>query len=749
MSIIQTSPNRPNRYETKNKDTNREYHLDHAKWAKTNGWNYQHERWLKKIKINKSFFKGEQWIMDEDLEAFLSDKTGQARNRIKMMNNLIRPMVEQYKGNANILRINATAQNISPLSINRKQKALGEKLFQTEVANEFPGVGNLMRKFDPTIGADKNETETIFDNLYTDQYVSKMNSLLRFVSRLNDFDSKKIKMAQQLTTTGLVAEHAFEHGGHLRFESIESEDFFFDRNARLFDLSDSDFMGFVRPLDASYISEKWDLQPDELQALEKFTSGGQYANTYRDETNTREYTLNRVPVYTVYWKDYEAYKWGYVMNEFGEPSLVRIDFSDKDSDAPKYTEADLIDPPKSKKNDRVFKGKKTAKMYVDVVRFCEFIPSTFFSSGGIKTSRNTDVGDIVLAFGMVDYHETDLMDFSNCKYPIKVQTWGLVDGDVFSPIDDAIDPQRFINRVLSVTEQLINSAGGSNVIIDEDSIDPNSKDEIYYDIKEGNPITVRTKGKGVPNTVGYYDATPKQGTYAMFNIIPIIKGMMQDTTGVNEALKGESTGSDQLVGVTEMLMQKGSLMQEPFYEAISRLFLQMFRHSATVGKQMYIDNEIDLVNIVGDDGLEIFKLSEDMLNEDFNVFVERENDDSVLKSQANQMLSVFMEMQLIDDVVFSNLYNRSTPNDVTKALRDRVKLKQEELRRQAQEQQKMAQEMQMQQAQAQERAEIEQGLREQESFRLEERRQDIDMDKALLKSIEKENSPEFGGDIEN
>lgn len=733
--LIQSSPNRPNRYETKNKDKDPLYHLDYAKWALSNGWNHQHERWLKRISVNKSFFKGDQWISDEDLEAFLNDKTGQARNRIKLKNNLIRPMVEQFKGNANILKINATAQNISPLSVNRKARMLTEKLFLTKSANEFPALGQMIRESDKTIGEDENETEIIFENIYVDEYVPKINSLLRFTKHLNDFDSKKIKMAQQLTTTGLIAEHAYEHGGHLRWETIESEDFFFDRNARLFDLTDADFMGFVRPYDASFISERWNLQGEELAALEAFTTNSQYSQVYQDHTNTRSFTLNRVPVYTVYWKDYESYTYGYVLNEFGEKSLVRINYKEHDEEKPKYTDEDLVDPPKTKKNDRVFKGKKSAKMYVDVIRFCEFIPSTFFDAMGYKTSKNEKISDICLNYGMVDYHETDLMDFSSCRFPIKVQTWGFVDGDVFSPIDDAIDPQRFINRVLSVTEQLINSAGGSNVIIDEDSIDPNSKDEVYYDIKEGNPITVRTRGKGVPNTVGYYDATPKQGTYAMFNVIPIIKQMIQDTTGVNEALKGESTGSDQLVGVTQMLMQRGSLMQEPFYEAMGRIFLQMFRYTASVGKQMYIDYETELINIIGEDGVEIFKLSKDMLNEDFNVFIERENDDSILKSQANQMLSVFLEMGLIDNVVFANLYNRSTPNDVTKALRDRTKLMQEQQRRQAKEQQAAMEQANMMQAQEVEAQKLEQMQREQDAMDLEVRRQDMDMDKALLSSL--------------
>jgi hypothetical protein len=418
-----------------------------------------------------------------------------------------------------------------------------------------------------------------------------------------------------------------------------------------------------------------------------------------------------------------------------EPYLTRINYTYPGEDSPRYTDKDLIDPPNSVENRRLFKNTNKRKLYMDSVRYCSFIPSEIVASYNDRQLPENKIGDIVLEYGLLDYQEVDLYDFSNCKFPIKVSTWGYVDGEVFSPVDDAIDPQRFINRVLSVTEQLINNAGGSNIVIDEDSIDPNSKDDIYYDIKEGNPITVRTKGKGVPNTVGYYDNTPKQGTYAMFNIIPIIKQMMNDTTGINEGLRGESTGQDQLVGVTQLLIQRGSLMQEPFYEAMANLFLQCYKHVATVGKNYYIDSGIQIVNILGEDGAEILKLSEDLKNEDFNVFVERENDDNTLRSQANQMLAVFMQQGLINDKVFANLYNRSTPNDVTRALREQAKLRAEAERQQAiemQQQMEVAQQqaMGMQEQQRQDRINS-----ENIQAQLEQSRQQNDFDKSMMKMI--------------
>ena len=688
-TLIAAQPNKPNRLDTEkwpSKDTNKDYHASYAKWAITASQTSDHSLWLERIKVNKRFYKGDQWRTEEDLEAFLSDTSGQTRNRIKVVHNIIRPMVEQYRGNASILKINASAKSKSKLSVNRRDMALSESIFKTQLANEFPGLGAIMRGNDDSFGETEAETTQIFENLYVDAFIPQINSLLKYVADLNDFQGMQMKTALNLSLSGLVSTEGYEHSGHQRFRVIESEDCLWDHDARLPDLSDGDFCGHVHPMGVSSVLERYQPTTDEARALENYASTSNNGTMYADTANTREYSIGRVPVYKIYWKDFEKLEYGFVKDEWGYPYLTKINHKEPGEDAPKYTDEDLIDPPNSAMNRRLFKGNsKKRNIFLEYVRSCTFIPGEIIAS----PDKEEAPLDIVLEFGKEDNQETEYYDLSGVKFPQKFQTWGYVDGEVFSPVDDAINPQRFINRIMSVTEQLINNSGGAGMIIDEDAMDSNGAGGVYNDSKEGKTITVRTKGKGVPNTVGHYDNTPKAGTYGMLSIIPTLKGMVQDTTGVNEALKGESTGSDQLVGVTELLIQRGSLMQEPFYGAMTDLFIQMYQHTATVGKRMYIDNERELAIIAGDEGVEILRMSKDLYNEDFKVFVTRENDEALLRSQANSMLDVFLDRQLIDEKAFGNLYNRSTPDDVTMALRSQIGLRAEAARKaakQAQEQ---------------------------------------------------------------
>jgi len=672
--------NKPNRLTTKDKDA--AYHLQYGKFTLTDASTSLHQEFIAKTKLNKNFYKGNQWTFDEDVEAFLMDATKQTRNRIKIVHNLIRPMIEQFRGNSIRLSINASAKSVSKKAINRRERSLGEKLLKTRVAMEFPALGRLMKEADKSIGDSENETIEIHENLYVDSFVKTINSLIQYVKNLNNLDEKQTRVAQNLGLSGLAVIEGFEHGGHQRYDIVESEEFFFDRSAREYDLTDADYMGkCVGMLPTDIFEGYQNIDDDKREAIESYVSERQSNLNNSVNGETVNVGSTKIPVCHSYWRDEEKKDAGYVYDEFGYPYLIYLGETENPRTGEPYTEEDLIEPPASPKNERLFKGKKKRSMYIDVLRFCVFIP---FGAIGNPTMGKDKIPDIVLDYGLHPYQETEWLDLSNVKFPFKCYTWGYVDGEIMSPVDDAINPQRFINRVLSVAESQINQSGGSSVVVDKDAVDgPDGEDALYRDIDQGKPITLRTKGRGIPNSVGVYDATPKQGTYRLFDIIPVMEGIIQKNTGVNEGLKGESTGSDQLVGVTQLLIQRGSLMQEPFYNALTQVFLQVHQHTATVAKRMYIDNERELAIAVGDDGVEILELSKEMRNEDFRTFVTRENAEESLFAQGDQMLNVFLQTGMIDEKIYANLYSRSTPADVAMALRENAGKKIELQRQQA------------------------------------------------------------------
>ena len=607
--------------------------------------------------------------------------------------------MEQYKGNANRLQLKAVAQAISERAKNRMTEALKKQMFMFDITLEDSAYSQLIKK-KYGLGDTEEETEAIFMNTYTDKYVEKMNYLIEYIERVNRLDSYKIKLAENLSLSGMAVMYAYEANGHLKFKPLESEDFIFDNTAERYDLKDSDFMGMVDNMLPTDIYESYNVNPENAAKIENYINNvGSIRNQTTLDDNIfsaygrRNLSGLQVPVYKIYFKDVQREKYGYVVDEYGYTHLEKIDYIYPGEEEPRYTESDVVTPPESSRNRFLFKGEKIVKMYNEVLRYCHFIPSEFIAAGEPSEEKRKTITDIVLKYGVDEYQETTLENPSQVEFPFKAYTWGYVDGEIVSPVDDVISPQRLINRVLSVTESNINNSGGSNTVIDEDALNPEDVKDgtVARDIKQGKPIFIRTRGKGVPNSIGHYDNTPKDGVYKMFDIIPLMRDIIQSTTGVNEPLQGgqQQGGGTQLVGVTELLIQRGSLIQEPFYKALEEIFIQMYQCMITMGKRIYVENERVLSTATGDDGVAVFKLSRDMLNEDLRVFIKRENSEEMLKSQANQTLLTFLEMGLIDEKTFANLYNRSTPTEVVNGLRQHTAAKVEMAREQEKAQQQM------------------------------------------------------------
>jgi len=673
---------KPNRItDTKDKD----YHGNFAKYGISMGFNRLHQSFVRKASILRRFYANDQWILDEDIEAFLKDESGGETGRIKVAFNIVRPIVEQYRGNAINMNMNASAQSTSGKVKTRRDKALAEKLFYSRTVAEFrsPVMQEALRNsYD--VGGDDEETNGIFENAYVDQLQIQIDKLLQYNSDLNEFVRMQSPLAEDLALSGLCVTEGFEHGGHLRWEWFKSNLFFWDRSAYKKDLTDAQFMGRLDMVDATTVFERWPnmLREDKIN-LEKYTNdiyqGRQNSNGVNEYIHNHEYGgytdgSLQIPQYKVYWRDVERYKYGWVEDEQGYPILTKIDYIPEGEDEAKYTESDCIDPPETVRSRRLFfkngVWSKTTYRDVDVLRYCIIIPHEVFMSTAEKQKRKK-VSDIILEYGMAPHQEDDFDAVDNIKFPFKVGIWSYQEGEVLSPTDSIINPQRFINRILSVQESQINNSGGAGIVIDEHATHGTNQDEhdIARKVKAGQPVLINTKGKGVPNSVGKYDATPQGGTYQLSALVNEMYTFTQQMTGVNDPLQGQSTGSGQLVGVTELMIQKGSLVQEPFYYALADTFLQMYQHIATVGKDIYLDNERELVNIVGPDGYDVFQLSQELRNEHFRTFIKRENTEDQLTSIANQEVMMFFQLGLLTEKDFAELYGQGNPKAVIRQLR--------------------------------------------------------------------------------
>lgn len=650
---------RPNKVtEVKNED----YHLRMAKALLNTLNTAQHREKSIRSMVNWCFYKGNQWIFDDDLESFFMDDTGADRMRIKMVQNIVKPIVEYHRGNVIRMDFTTKIKSAGKQAINRRETELGKLITMSEVAQQYPFVKEEINKRFP-VGKDQQETERIFYSKYSDKYEETMNLFCDCISDEIKIEDIKNDLAIHFALDGMGIVKRDIINSKIKYSVISPVRHFFDSNAKKPDLSDAQFMG-----DWDYYSPMTLFESYQHLDLEtKLAIEDASINNYRPGLHGYYNLANNgmsLPVYKVYWVDGEYQTYACVKDRFGYNLFTRIN----DGTEGGYTDKDIIEP----FNDyykKLLGTSKKKKIWVDNLRYAHIIPSEFLSNQNRPGKNN----DIVLESGLYPYSDINAYGEQNITHVYKCMTWSYdkETGEVLSPVDSVIDPQRLINRVMSVTEGQINSARNSGYFYDIDASIEEDEMELQRKMNMGHPIGMKGKGN-LQNSVVSYNNNIASSAPILMNVAKGIKEIADGIVGGGSALYGGGGAYRATGSVYEMQVNQGTLMQEPVYSAINRLLLQVKNDIVTIGKLVYIENERELVAKVGDEGYRVISLSKDYTNEDFRAVVERTAPKEQIIAETNQLLFTLLGNGVLDEKRFSLLFNNATMDKIASAIREYV-----------------------------------------------------------------------------
>lgn len=656
---------------------NEDYHLRMARFFAHDGVNdSRHSRWLEKIEKAKSFYRGDQWVSEEDLSIFFQDKSGNPTQRVKLTFNVIRPIVETYRGSTLNMGFNGSVYSVGTESYKRKLLASQRVKFLDKVARGYGGKFMEAIATKIPLGDSPEQTEANFEDLYVDDYAETMNNFLQVLMKMNDADKFAVKFAESCALTGAIVARPFIQGGHWSFRWVPSHSFFFDRSCIMDDTSDAEYWGEVHPMNIStLIEENQGLTNEQKKMLESAANltadaMSTHGSPFGYQRTSSVYTKGRVPVYKVVWADVVSYKYGYIENEDGNLSLERIDYIPDGEKKPRFKSSDVVPFDKlSPGQKRILRGSSIATVDCEQLRFCNFVPSEYTSGGSYGNKMKSP--DVVLSYGVFDMEERDPIDPRRVKPPYKVNFWSYMDGIVTGPIDDIIDPQRFINRILSVTENKINTAPHDFIAYDKRaaSSSAGSEAELLAAMASGGSVGIDSRGLGLPNVIAPVTSTSAQNSIGLLNIVGSLSGFIQHTTGVNGAMQGGPAQRDQLVGVTESLIERGSLLQLPFFNAVSQVYLGLYNSAVTEGKRIYAESKVALADIVGESGANIIMITKEIAFERWACSIRMDAAEHLIKQSANNLLTTLLQLQIIDRAMFAELFNKSTPESIASFLR--------------------------------------------------------------------------------
>jgi hypothetical protein len=651
-----TAPTRPNKVsDIKNLD----YHVKMARYCIGAINKAKYQVYINKMMRNWAFYKGVQWILDEDLDTFLMDESGEVRNRIRLVENIVRPLVKMLKNNA--IRVDYTykAAAINPQAIQRREKELTRMLNLQTIAQNLPPEQGEMIKANFHVGESDGETEDLFDKNYSDALTKGINYLINFISQQNEVDDIKVRQAEFLAVGGICISQEFELSGSQAWDVLLPATFFWDMNAVRPNLSDGEFMGHMSmEMPVSIYEQNEDMPERHKETIENYVKQRKFDDwSYLNKIAGITETEGRVPRIRVEWRDNERQEWGWI-SEYGVETFLRVNYK-----GGKYATKDLIFPSDVDKRKKL-NGNKLMVRYPTVTRFAEFIPKEMVGSG--------TKDDIVLKWGVIPYSEQSYMSLYSNPFSYKPSTFEYYDGEIAAPIDDVIDPQRLVNRINSMAESTINNSRGANSIFDRSMISEDGEEEILRSMNLGKPIFLENTGGLIQNAVGKYDATLVPTANIMFQIKDAVVNTARNNIGINEAMTGTQGGKRELVGVNNAMIERGSLMQEGFYYSLDRLLLQMAQSMATRGKCIFVENNSLIYYAVGERYTKALQLSREYLNEYFRVFVTRTTPETDQKMVANAFALQMLNLGLLDKVRFAAVFNSGTIEDVTRMVQDAI-----------------------------------------------------------------------------
>lgn len=597
-----------------------------------------------------------QWILQEDLDTFLNDESGNPRFRINWTENIIMPISRMFRGNA--IRT-AFTNHVMPMSEavkKRRDSMLTMMQGIGELANDIGGAGGLMLKSQFPVGDTPAETEARFPTWYTDDLVRGVNDIISVVSNMNELDAQtKEFLVDQLFCCGIGVLHDTEQNGYQKFEQIDANLFIWDVSARRQDLQDGDFMGdYWFDSSANIIDQYPDLSKENREQIDTLSRGITDAPMWLNNAYLGNIT-GRVRVIRAYWRDIDFQEFGIVKDEFGYEIYTRINHPNS-----LYTDADLIEPTLPQWI-KIMKGKKKHKKPKETIHYVKCIDA------GANPTAEMSADPIMLEYGEMTNAEENVFAPGKVLLPYKVATFKYFYGIPQGIVDFLIDSQRIMNRALSVKETLLNQYIPPSFLYEKTMLDPQDGGEEGFlrRLRNGKPNPVHGRNN-LPNNFTIQPGTDLRGIQYINATIDSDRAAAQNSVGANQSMLG--TGAQELVRNTQAMITQGSVMQEDLFSALELILKQCTQSIATRGRRLYYDNPDTLAYSISSDEVREILVSPESLNEKFFIRIER-GESYLSETQKGTALALqFRQVGLLDDATLAKLINRSNEQDVYAAV---------------------------------------------------------------------------------
>lgn len=514
----------------------------------------------------------------------------------------------------------------------------------------------------------EEDLDDFFDKSYKDISEIVVESSLKYVAKLNNWDYQRIAIFRDILIQGMGFCRTELCDGIPISERVDPRNMIWDVNAKDDFLSDATYFGEVNYMNIGDAIDKFKLTKKEIEdAYSSYQdsmlyAGQNYALSSDYGVLNRNNSLRffrmeggelRVLVTKAVWVDYKAFNSKVTTDNYGQEH-IKIGVESE--------------------------GKDTKRTQIKIWRQGTLIAGKFLKNWGEMKNQARDWGSL-----------------SYCEAPYKAIIPNYMNGVTMSKVRRMQAMQNIKDIALYRMQLDMARAGAKSFIYDINMLPAGYTIENVLKYARTAGIMLVDSASGQPsgfNQLRDIDQTISNNITSYLMISEMMDREMDSVTGINEARQGQVKNASQAVGVTQSSLFQSNLSTAVYFDLFSQFCSKVLNYQAKLIKIAWAGNQ-RFAPIIGDQGIDFLAMDVDMDLHDYAVFVEEVP--PMIQDQQNYQQMIIAAVQA-NQLTFVQAMNLLLEKDVRVGVRrlerENRKFMKEQQAQQAAEQQAMMQQQQ-------------------------------------------------------
>ena len=256
--------------------------------------------------------------------------------------------------------------------------------------------------------------------------------------------------------------------------------------------------------------------------------------------------------------------------------------------------------------------------------------------------------------------------YEHGSHPFVMYPYPLINGEVWGPLEDIIDQQKYINRLITMWDFIMGTSAKNTLVVDKNSLAGQSIEDIATDWRTiGGVIALDLKnGAQMPQEYG-----GKMANIGITELIGMQLKWMQDISGVQPAMQGQSGNSGTPASKFAMEINQSTLNNKDIMETFQSFRTERDMKVLKTIIQYYRSKRY--LAISGQSESKMYDPEKIKDSSDFDLTVGQSMDSPVYKNWIDEMLKEFVMNGMIDMEMFLNHSNLPFAQSLLEDFRNR------------------------------------------------------------------------------